>query len=306
MDIFAERATVNAALVFFVSALIYLFLVGPFATSLKARPVMEKLGYLPEAKALKLMVADHRSLCSEWTVLKVLFYYGGIIKPVNGPLQYTTPPEYLGMFRMLQTALRLDPYNMDAYYFAQAVFTWDVGRIREVNNMLDYGMRYRTWDYQLPFFAGFNTAYFLKDYPKAALYMKRAAELSGEPLFTTLAARYFYESGREDLGILFLDSMQRGVKEDRIRKVLRVRREALASVRVIRSAVNNFRARTGKYPVTVEELVTHGYLDRVPEDPYGGKFYLTAQGLVESTSNFAFHDHRDRDDLPPKSGKMQE
>ncbi len=61
---------------------------------------------------------------------------------------------------------------MDAYYFAQAVLVWDVGQVRLANELLEYGMRYRTWDYLLPFFAGFNYSYFLKDNEKAAQYYR--------------------------------------------------------------------------------------------------------------------------------------
>jgi tetratricopeptide (TPR) repeat protein len=278
---------VSARLAFFLSVAAYLAVIGPFTGYLKHRPVAEKMGYLPEAKALKYLVADHRSLVAEWAVLKVMFYYGGLIKPDNGVIRFVAPPEYQTMFRTLQTALWLDPYDMDAYYFAQAAFTWDVGRIREVNNLLDYGMRHRIWDYQLPFFAGFNTAYFLKDYSRAADYMKRAAELSGEPLFTTLAARYFYEAGREDLGIIFLDSMEMRVKDEKVKSLLQSRRDALAEVRKIRLAADNYRKVTGRDPSSLEELVREGFLPRIPRDPYGGKFYLAPEGEVGSTSRFA-------------------
>ena len=46
------------------------------------------------------------------------------------------------MYKTLQTAAKFDPYNSDAYYFAQAAFTWEVGRAKEVNQMLDYGMKH--------------------------------------------------------------------------------------------------------------------------------------------------------------------
>jgi hypothetical protein len=278
---------VTARLVFLFSLLAYLAVIGPFTGYLKDRPVAEKMGYLPEAKALKYLVADHRPLVGEWAVMKVIFYYGGLLMPEEGGVRFSVPPEYYAMFRTLQTALRLDPYNTDAYYFAQAAFTWDVGRVKEVNNMLDYGMRYRTWDYQLPFFAGFNAAYFLKDYTRAAEYMEKAAMLSGEPLFTTLAARYFYEAGREDLGILFLDSMQKSVKEEKVKKVLQMRREALAAVKSIREASELFRTRNNREPASVEELVDSGFLRQVPVDPYGGRFFIADDGTVASTSRFA-------------------
>jgi hypothetical protein len=162
-----------------------------------------------------------------------------------------------------------------------------VGRAKEVNNMLDYGMRYRTWDYQLPFYAGFNAAYFLKDYAGAAEYMKKAAQLSGDPLFTNLAGRFFYESGREDLGIIFIKSMEKGTRDMKVKKLFQMRIQALEAVHVIRTAVKSFTSRYGRLPLTVDELVQKGLLASVPVDPYGGKFFITSDGSVESTSKLA-------------------
>lgn len=277
----------KARLLFFIALVCYVLILPPFTTYLKQRPVAQKMGYLPEAKVLKFMVADHRNLVAEWAVLKVLFYYGGLMEGGNEAQLFSVPPEYYSMFRTLQTALRLDPYNMDAYYFAQAAFTWDVGRAKEVNNMLDYGMRYRTWDYQLPFYAGFNAAYFLKDYAGAAEYMKKAAQLSGDPLFTNLAGRFFYESGREDLGIIFIKSMEKGTRDMKVKKLFQMRIQALEAVHVIRTAVKSFTSRYGRLPLTVDELVQKGLLASVPVDPYGGKFFITSDGSVESTSKLA-------------------
>ncbi len=60
-----------------------------------------------------------------------------------------------------------------------AIIVWGAGLVSATNELPEYGMRYRTWDYYLPFFAGFNYAYFLKDYENAARCYKRVGELTG-------------------------------------------------------------------------------------------------------------------------------
>ena len=141
------------------------------------------------------------------------------------------------MFQHLEHAVKIDPYNMDAYYFAQAAFTWETGHAKDVNKLLDYGIKYRTWDYWLPFYAGFNAAYFLKDYPTAAKYMQTAAEMSNNSLFSRLAARYFHESGEAGLGLVFLETMAKGAKTEGIRNIYEKRIEAFKSVRLIEEAM---------------------------------------------------------------------
>jgi hypothetical protein len=275
-------------LVFIAAILGYSAVIVPFTTYLYQRPIQIKLGYTPDAKAIKYVTADQRYLVADWAILKVIFYFGELIEKAKGRELFQSTPDYLGMFKTLQTALRVEPYNKDAYYFAQAAFTWELGRFREVNNMLDYGMKYRTWDYQLPFFAGFNSAYFIKDYAKAAEYMKKAAIISNNELFSNLAARYFYEAGTTDLGIAFIESMIRTAKDDKERKLYQTRRDALLAIQQLNLAVERYRQRFGTMPGSINDVVSRGILRNLPIDPYGGSFYLDEKGIVRSTSKLAF------------------
>ena len=273
---------------FFVAAAAYLLLIIPFTTHLKNRPLQLKVGYVPEAKVLKFISADQRYLVADWVVLKVLFYFGSLVEKAEGENLVASNPDYPGMFKMLQTGLKLEPYNADAYYFAQAAFTWEVGRYKEVNNLLDYGMKYRTWDAKLPFFAGFNSAYFMKDYKKAAEYMKKAAEISGYQQFATLASRYFYEAGDTEFGILFINMMKGSAKDANEKKLYEFRLKALLAVKSIENATMLYQRAFGKVPANLAELVSAGFLTTVPQDPYGGKFFIDQDGKVRSTSKLSF------------------
>jgi hypothetical protein len=271
---------------FFILILIsYLAIVIPFTAYLKNRPIAVKLGYMPEARIIKPIVGDQRYLIAELYVLKVLFYYGSLVEINQNTL--VVPPEYYNMYKTLESAVILDPYNMDAYYFTQAAFTWELRRAKDVNAMLKYGMKYRTWDYLLPYYAGFNAAYFLHDYKTGAEFMKRAAELSGNPLFTTLASRYFYEAGKSELGILFLNTMTKGAKDKKIKKVYELREKALLAAQFLENGVVKFKKTHRRLPKDLKELVVSGIIPKVPEDPYGGSFYLDPYGKVRSTSKFA-------------------
>lgn len=272
---------------FFIALVIsYAALIIPFTTYLKNRPIAVKLGYIPSAEVLKVAAADHRYLVAEMAVVKVLFYFGSIFEKQQNKV--VLKPEYFNMYRILETAVKLDPYNMDAYYFAQASFTWEVGRAKDVNSMLLYGMKYRTWDYILPFYVAFNYAYFLKDYNQAALYMKKAAELSGIPLLTTLAARYLHETRQVELGIAFLEVMEKGAKDKNIKKMYQLRKNALISVKILNDAVERYKIAFNKVPRDLNELVSSGIIGEMPHDPYGGRFYMAEDGMIRSTSKFTF------------------
>ena len=269
-----------------VCLIIYMVLIIPFTSYLKNKPFVEKLGYVPAVSVLKSVALDQKELVAASFVLKVMMYFGGLVEKAEN--QFSVPPDYKSMSRLLHGAVKLDPYNMDAYYFAQSFLTWDVQQYKLANDLLDYGMKYRTWDWYLPFFAGFNSSYFLHDYMKAADYYKVAGDLSGNNLFKGLAGRYMQESGQTDLALAYLSAMAKGEKNPALKKTYLTRLTAFKEVKRIEIARDRFRESRGTKPVSLEQLITAGFFLPLPVDPYGGRFYLEPSGKVSTTSKFAF------------------
>jgi len=266
----------------------YGLLILPFSTYMRNKPIEEKLGYMPSVAVVKALAADQRELAGASLVMKVMMYYGGLLGKAQGGHLLAAPPDLPGMSRLLHGAVQLDPYNMDAYYFAQGFLTWDAKQFKIANNLLEYGMKYRTWDWYLPFFAGFNYAYFLKDYPKAAQYYQRAGDLSGNDLYKSLAGRYLQEAGRTDLAIAYLAAMEQQEPNQVLKRNYQIRLQAFKEVRRIEQARDRYKTEHGMLPFSLEQLLRAGYLAPLPVDPYGGRFYLEPDGKVATTSKFAF------------------
>jgi len=265
----------------------YSLLIGPFTSYMRNKPMEEKLGYVPSIMLLKPLSADQKEMVGASLVMKVLMYYGGVVGGAREGV-LSAPTDLQGMSRLLHGAVQLDPYNMDAYYFAQGILTWDARQFKVANDLLMYGMKYRNWDWYLPFFAGFNYAYFLKDYEQAAHYYNLAGDLSGEPLYKSLAGRYLQEAGETGLAIAYLEGMVRSAKSQAIRQSFEVRLKAFQEVRRIELARDRFAAERRHSPVSVGQLLQLEYLKPAPVDPYGGRFYLEPSGKVATTSKFAF------------------
>jgi len=264
----------------------YLMLVGPFSNYMQKKPFVEKVANIPSLKLLQFVSADHQELVGSSLVMEVLLYFGGLMNQKQNIIKIS--PDYPAMSRLIHAAVKLDPYNMDAYYFAQAIFVWDVGQVQLANNLLAYGMKYRTWDWYLPFYAGFNYAYVLKDYEPAAVYYRKAAELSGNPLFVKLAGRYMHEAGQTELAIAYLATMVKSARNPAIKKTYELRLAALNAVRTLEIARDNYLKEKGHTPSSLQMLVSSGYLPVIPEDPYGGTFYIDEDGSINTTSKFAF------------------
>lgn len=256
-----------------------------FEKDMRNRPLFEKLGYTPHGKFYRAVLGEFRWFVGDYLSFKSIIYYGGKADKI-AKRQYKDV-EFYNLYTTIKTSILLNPYNEDAYYFAQAAFSW-IGHAKDVNALLKYVMKYRTWDFKIPFFLGFNYAYFLKDYKDAAIYYKKASAISHSPLFTDLAARYFYEGGRTRLGIAYLKAMVKMTRKESIKKVYETRLKALENIYKIQQAVEKYKKINSKPPKSIEVLVEDGLLKKIPKDPYGGRFYIDKNGKVKTTSNLAF------------------
>ncbi len=260
-------------IILIISIIIFIVLMPLFEKDIKKRPIYEKLGYIPTGKIMKIIAGEFRWFLGEYYTFKAITYYGDLgIKALSGEKKVKI--EYYNLYKIIETAIILNPYHEDSYYFAQAIFTWNIGRIKEVNSLLRYVFHYRTWDFKIPFFMGFNYSYFLKQYEKAAMYYKKAAEISGNPFFTDLAIKCFYKSGRIELGISFLRYMIKHTKNNTLKETYEKRLKRLEAIQIIKDAIMEYKRRFRTLPADINNLVTKGILEKIPKDPFGGKFYL--------------------------------
>ncbi len=267
------------------SIMLLFFVQGHLSSFLKGRTLEEKLGYVPSKRVLRMVVLDHRSLMSSWLLFRVITYYGGKIDPKIGSFKDI---EYYNMYRFIDAATDLDPYNIDAYYFAEAVFTWGLGRIKEVNRILEKGLGYRTWDHYIPFFIGFNYFYFLRDYKRAAEYLRIAASITKSAFYTSLTSRMLYEAQQTEVAIEFIQQMIEEIKNNNLRRSLEVRLEALKAIAYLEKGVKKFKERYKRLPHNLEEMVRVGVIEKIPQDPYGGDFYIDNSGRIKTTSKLAY------------------
>lgn len=187
----------------------------------------------------------------------------------------------------LDAVTDLDPYFLDPYVLAQGLLTWEAQRYNEANVILEKGMRHRTWDWQLPYYIAFNHFYFLNDYESAGHYLMQASQLPHAPsLLKTLAARLAYYGGQSQTALLFLRQMLAETNSEQLRQRLGNRLLALERAVEIEEAMKRFRADNLRDVKHLGELVLEGYMNRLPEDPYGGDWIILENGRVYSTSHF--------------------
>ena len=199
-------------------------------------------------------------------------------------------PEWLKIFKDLRAIHMLEPYFFDPY-FMEAGFVWNVKEkkyfIKLINYNLEYGIgKCRNW--MLPFFIGFNYFYFLNDKVKGAHYLHMAEKTQGAPFYLPfLVSRLYVQAGRLDLAIAVTQEQLKRAK-GRKREKLKDRLLALKTIKRLSLAVEAYKSHFGTCPLSLAELVKKGFIQEVPEDPYGGEFYIDKTCKVWTTSNLRY------------------
>ncbi len=270
-------------LILLVAIIVYSFLSqGVWKTREQIR-ISISAGYTIPSKFSRILALGNRGVLSDFLFLKISTFIGGrsgLGEPLN-------EEDWQFITQSLDVVTDLDPYFVDPYMLAEGLLAWDAGKPEEANQLLIKGLKYRTWDWRLPFFVGFNYFYFLKDYEAASGFIMNASQLPGSPAYlATLGARLAYYGGKSKTALLFLKEMLADTDDAMMKKRLQLRLLALESAVLIEEALDRFKAREGRSPKELSELVSAGYLLILPPDPYGGTWGVLKNGRVFSTSKF--------------------
>lgn len=241
-------------------------------------------GYVLPSPILRVISGEFRGLVADIYFLQGLVAYGRTLeRRIDEPAKEQV---WQHVFCLLDAATDLDPYFFDPYYFANASLGRNPTMVPKINTMLEKGVLLRDWDWMLPFFLGFNNFYYLQDNAKAAEYLMLGARRPDAiPLLVTLAARLAYRDNRTENAIVFLRSILNKAKDKKTHELFKTRLEALEKILYLERAVAYYRQKFGYGPNELKDLVNCGILTGLPEDPYGGAFFMAEDGSIQSTSD---------------------
>ena len=231
---------------------------------------------------MKPLSLEFKGLMSDILLVKFMTFVGGKTERLDeftdedwGSIRYT-----------LDTITDLDPYFWDAYLFSQVFLTWDEKNYGAANEMLAKARKYLPEDYRIPYYMGLNSYRFANDNINGAKYLMEASKISGAPFYlATLAARLSAYSSDYQRGIIFLQEMLKQTENTDIAEQYKLRIQALESMFLLDRAVTKYKEKNKRLPEKLSELVANSIIEEIPSDPYGGTFYLSKDGRVETTSN---------------------
>jgi len=231
------------------------------------------------------------SLVADAMFLEAIQVFGG--RRQSQTLADGTPDDRR-LSRLLDYATDLDPKFRGAYRFAGYSMprTTLEGRIANAiptEQILKRGVRERPDDWQIPFVLGYVQAFYLGEIQQAAENLAQAARLSGAPKYLGLLAnRLTAQGGDLDAAEAMARTMAEQASEEKTQAEWQARLVDLRmerDIRTIEAAAKRFRARNGRDPASVSDLVRAGDLPAVPEEPHGGgQQYVIENGAVRSTA----------------------
>lgn len=236
---------------------------------------------IPSAIA-RVAALEFKGILSDIIFSRAMTYYGGkIIRQ-----EKMTDGEWLWIYENMDVATDLDPYFLDPYYFGAVNLAWDANRVKEANILLEKAFKHRDWDWTIAFYLGFNHFFFLNDNEKAAYYLMEGAKRHGGSIgiMPTLAARLAYKGKRTENAIVFLQEILSKTEDENIRWIYQRRLTALKAILFLERAAAIYQERFKTRPERLDDLIAKNIIREIPQDPYGGKFYIDKDGAVKTTS----------------------
>lgn len=241
---------------------------------------ISKLAHLPPS-LIEWVSMEFKGLAARYILLNVLSFMGE--KNMLG--LSTSDEEWSAVHKTLKLAVLLDPKATDAYILAATTLPWEAGMVDETNELLEIVAKERQDDYRPYFFLWYNYYHFLKDIKAAGDYLKQASLKPGAPKYLIpLATRMDIYNAEVPSSIIFLKEVLKDTTDPSQKEYLTLRLNALERIDYLEKKIQIYHAKFNKYPEKLEDLVTSGFILKIPEDPYGGQFYLITKTRVYTTS----------------------
>ena len=239
---------------------------------------MAEMAYFPSGRFVREASIEYQGLAADFVWLRAIQYYG---------YHLTTDRKYEWLGHVFGIIASLDPGFIGAYHFGAITLAWDARKPHEAVDFLTGGMRANPMSWQIPFDAGFICYMLLRDYDRASTFFEVASKM---PNAWFILARWAaiakakagdFRTARD----MWLDILKG--TENRALKALVVRQLKNLTLGEatdrLQKAVQRFQEERRRLPADLRELTTAGYIDRIPDEPFGGRFYLKDGKVLTTT-----------------------
>lgn len=235
--------------------------------------------------------ADTASLSVRLPLLVQLAYSGGdsylaantnVFRSIMVGTHLTEGETYRVQAQLQVDASHLNPWHEDNYYLAAAMLPWN-DQVEASQDVLLRASNARQWDMWPAFYYAFNAMYFERDMAKAGQWAEIAATRNprNAPALRAMASAWYERGDDPRVAMEILEKMFEDSRDENFRALLSARYRRLQGLLALREAVADYRSRHGDAPRQIEQLIGHGALQALPDDPLGVGYVLDADGQVQ-------------------------
>jgi tetratricopeptide (TPR) repeat protein len=292
-----------AALIVLFAAAVVLLQIQRERLFADAGPVDEVL-YVSSPATIGRMALSYDALAADLYWIRTVQYYGST-KIANDLRR-----RYELLYPLLDLTTSLDPYFNVAYRFG-AIFLTEKppagpGRPDLAMALLQKGLTAQPDRWEFAYDLGFVYYWHLQDYPRAAEWFRRAADIEGAPLWLEpMAAVTLAKGGDRSTSRQLWSELVKTAPEAaswvRAQAELRLMQlDAMDQIDLLENVVKEYERRTGSLPFTWEEMIRAGVLPGIPADPRGFPYELNPYwGIVTLSEKSTLNPLPTHDDPSP-------
>ncbi len=238
------------------------------------------VAHVPNGAVARVASLGHRNLVSDLYWLALVQYVGDPFADRRG---------YEKLLPLADLVTDLDPRHGYAYQTAGIVLS-AAGRIEESNRILRKGIERGPRWWTFPFYLSFNHWFYGGDFAEGARWAEVAARTPGaSPNISHLALSLKSKAGSPEDALRMLDELRATVADEALARRLDEQRRLAVLERdaqLLERAAAEYEARRGAPIGSLDDLVRSGLLDRLPPDPFGGRYEWRAdERRVRSSAN---------------------
>ncbi|HTW91516.1 MAG TPA: hypothetical protein VMH22_07370 [bacterium] len=237
-----------------------------------------EMTYFPSGRFVREAPIEYQSLAADLVWLRAIQYYG---------FHLTSDRRYEWLGHLFGILTSLDDRFIGAYHFGAITLAWDAGKPHEALDFLNSGMKANPLSWQIAFDAGFICNTLLHDYDRASTYFEVASKMPNAWfILARWAAIAKAKAGdfatARDMWLDILKGTENKALKALVVRQLKNLNLAEATDR-LQKAVQRFQEDRHRLPTDLRELTAAGYIERIPEEPFGGQFYLKDGKILTTT-----------------------
>ena len=243
--------------------LLIAFIFGFIRLQLFPFEIEEDYKVIPNSKISKLISLDHEGFLADILFIQANLHSGSLMwKPLS--IKFNSTWAYATM----DVVTDLDPKFYKAYLLSAMSLIHKAEDVKLAEPILQKGMKNFPESWELPFWTGYAYYNHVKDYAKATKYMLLAYNKPGAPKrFLGMMASATQKSGNFDKAAMAMLAMMESTDNKKLKLIYGNKMVRMKNFSQIMKAAKEYKTKFKTYPEFIQDLITKGYLRKIPEDP---------------------------------------